>query len=68
MKIKVTMKTPEALDYALEDAFADNPLPEEREDMKREAREKLAKWFKYGEYLTIEFDTEAVTATVLATK
>lgn len=26
---------------------------------------KMLKWIKYGEYLTVEFDTEAMTATVL---
>lgn len=68
MKIKVTMKTSDALDCALKDALDSNPLPEERDDMEYEAREKLAKWFKYGEYLTVEFDTEAMAATVLPAK
>lgn len=68
MKIKVTMKTPDALDYALKDAFSDYPIPEDGEDMEYEAREKLAKWFRYGECLTVEFDTEAMTATVLPAK
>jgi hypothetical protein len=26
---------------------------------------KLGKWFQYNEYLAVEFDTEAMTATVL---
>lgn len=65
MKIKVTMKTPDALDYAIKDALDGNLLPEERENMEYEARERLAKWFRGGEYLAVEFDTEAMTATVL---
>lgn len=68
MKIKVTMKTPDALDYAIKDALNGNPLPEEREELEDEAREKLAHWFKWGECLAVEFDTEAMTATVLPAK
>lgn len=69
MRIKVTMKTPDALDYALKAALDGNPLPEEeREELECEAREKLDHWFAWGECLTVEFDTEAMTANVLAAK
>jgi len=56
MKIKVTFKTPDALDYAL-----DGVPEEEREAVE----EKCAKWFRYGECVTIEVDTDAGTAVVL---
>ena len=29
-------------------------------------REKMKRWFEYGEYLGVDFDTEAMTATVRA--
>lgn len=68
MKIKVTMKTPDALDYAIKDAVDGNPIPDERDELEYEAHEKMAYWFRSSEYLTVEFDTEAMTATVLPAK
>lgn len=55
MKICITFKNPDAVDYALED------IPrEEREEVK----EKLSKWITYNEYVTIEFDLDNNTAEV----
>lgn len=56
MKIKVTFKTPDALDYALEG------VPEEGRDF---AREQCARWIRFDECVTIEVDTNAGTAVVL---
>ena len=70
MKIKVTMKNPDALDYAIAiaiDGLGDLSLGE-REEKHDELYEQLSKWFKYGEYLTVEIDTEADTATVMKGK
>ena len=51
MKFSLTFKTPDVTDQ-LEDAEAER------------AREFLKKWLEYGEYVTIDFDTEAGTAEV----
>lgn len=56
MKIRVSFKTPDAVDYAIED------LPEEYRDS---IKDQLSKWIQYGEYVTIEFDLDKETATVL---
>lgn len=56
MKIQVNFKTPDALDYAMEDVKS----PE-----KEKIRSIAEQWIKYSEYCTIEIDTEANTATVL---
>lgn len=55
MKFTVTFKTPDATHYAMEN------IPEDQQD---EAEALLKKFVKYDEYVNIEFDTEAGTATV----
>lgn len=70
MKFIVTFKTPDAVRTTIE-----NVLPpaiqgdNEEEELYIYKVEKLveftAKWVKYGECITIEFDTEAGTATVV---
>lgn len=52
MKIKVTLKDPNGVDWALEEAVRDNP------EQEAEIRQAFSRAFKYGEYLTIELDTE----------
>lgn len=59
MKFKVTFKTPDAVDYAIEDLS---------EDEQAEAKETARKFVEYGEYVVVEFDTETQTATVLPTR
>lgn len=56
MKITLTFKTPDVLDYALGDIS-----PDKREEVK-EVCEKFIKW---GEVLKVEIDTGTETATVL---
>lgn len=73
MKIEITIKHPDAfgdaIDEAVRSSLADLPLDEEVRghvfDARRDAVwKKLAKWVTYQEYVTIEFDTDAGTATV----
>jgi len=56
MIFRISMKTPDAADRALEDMD---------EDEKYEASKLLEKFLKYGEYVTLEFDTETQTCKVL---
>lgn len=74
MKIKVTMKDPDVLDDAITEAVANGMGEAPRDEDEREAlaevrREKArklaAKWFEYGEYLTVEIDTDAGTCVVV---
>lgn len=74
MKFRVTMKDPDTLHDACREA-AEKSLGEaaldddEREVLIEKRQEKYAeiaaKWFEYGEYVTIEIDTNAKTATVV---
>ena len=78
MKILVTMKNPDSLDEAIQAAVkSDLDLIEGIDDDEREvltaSREKAAhmicgKWFRYGEYLTVEVDTDNDTITVVGNK
>lgn len=76
MKFQVLLKDPDGFcdgisEAAMEASLAIDGAFTERE---REAvwkvreetfREFVSKWVEYGEYITIEFDTEANTATVV---
>ena len=73
MKIYVYMKDPDTMQDAVLDAVKAEVkklgLPADEAEalveMKAEKeREKMAHWFEYGEYLGVDFDTEAMTATV----
>lgn len=67
------MKDPDVLWDAILDAVHNEPMPgldqEEKEAVaekrKSKVRELCNKWFEYGEYLTVEIDTEAGTCTVI---
>lgn len=74
MKFKVTMKDPDTLTDAIDEAVKAQiveigiidedeieALTEKRAD---KVRDLCGEWFEYGEYLTVEIDTEAKTATV----
>lgn len=59
MKIQMTFKSPDVVYNSLRDAGIDpNEPPIEVEDL-------LETFIKYDEYVTIEFDTEQGTATVV---
>lgn len=60
MKFNVTFKDPDALEYAIQDALNENP--DANEDTLRKA---AGPFFDYGEYVTIEIDTDRKTATVV---
>lgn len=55
MKISISFKTPDVLNYAMEDLG---------EEEKAEVEAVAKKWIKWGEYVTITLDTETGTATV----
>lgn len=75
MKFQVQMKDPDTLQDAIEDAVKsdlskiDQLSPEERDVLIDARRDKIgdicSKWFRYGEYLTVEIDTDAVTCVVV---
>lgn len=73
MKFRVTMKDPDTLDDSVNEACM-RELPEgldeeERHDLAESRSEKVRKlcrrWFSYGEYLTVEIDTDAQTCVVV---
>lgn len=77
MKITVTMKDPDVLHNAVLDAVeadvAALPLEsEERDAVAEMRREKVLSicesWFRYGEYLTVEIDTDERTCIVVPAK
>lgn len=59
MKIKVTFKTPDAIDDATEDLD---------DYQQSRAKQVMHKYIRYGEYINVEFDIEKGTATVLEAK
>lgn len=76
MIFQVTLKDPDALydaiDGAVDVELASLGLDEEEQQAIRDIRrEKISdvahKWFEYGEYLTVEIDTENKTCIVLRT-
>jgi hypothetical protein len=74
MKIRVTLKDPdgfyESIKRAAEESVCHLEIDEdEREALAERRREKageaLGRWVRYGEYVTLEFDTAAGTARVV---
>lgn len=75
MKLFISMKTPDCVDYAVKEAIkqerdefeseADKESFDEETDGGAGAREVCKKWFRYGECVTLEVDTDAKTCTVL---
>lgn len=73
MKFIVTMKDPDTLDDSISDAIDKTLLgvvdKDERGAVKAvrcaKVRAVADTWFRYGEYLSVEIDTDAGTATVL---
>jgi hypothetical protein len=58
MIVTVTFKTPDAVSDALGTA--------DLCDVERDQAEKaISKWVEYGEYISVRFDTDKGTATVL---
>lgn len=65
MKLRVTMKSPDALSDAIHDATRHLTDRDEREAQYEDAYEAASPWFKYGEYLTVEIDTETGSAHIV---
>jgi len=74
MKFQVTVKDPDVLHDAVEESVEADVktlnLPEDEAELLIESRmdkvmEAMGKWWKYSEYITLEFDTDAMTATVI---
>ena len=67
------MKDPDCVYDAVQDAMKDlkidgvseDEMVELREKREEQTRDLCDKWFEYGEYLTVEVDTEAKTCTVI---
>ncbi len=77
MKFRVMMKDPDTLSDAIRDAAEESVALlgldlDEREVVEERRIEKTRdlchRWFKYGECLTVEIDTEAQTCTVVETE
>jgi hypothetical protein len=74
MKINVMLKDPDgvydSIEQAVEASLPDGLSAREKaalaEARREETSEALRKWIEHGEYVSIEFDTEAMTATVVA--
>lgn len=73
MKFFVTMKDPDTLSDAIEDKLSESLEgfdEEEAHALKMirsdRAHEVASLWFEYGEYLTIEIDTDNKTARVVS--
>lgn len=77
MRFKVTMKDPDTLHDAIDDAIdADldtgdmdrDELEAVQEIRKKKLLDLCSTWFKYSEYLTVEIDTATKTIRVLEAK
>ena len=68
MKLTIGFKTPDAIEYALEEYRDYSGESDDgeglTEEQKEEAKEKLEKWIRYGESVSIEFDLDKMTAKV----
>lgn len=61
MKIQITMKDPDGVEDAISGSVVEYDEVRERDRV----RNQLKRWFRFGEYATIEVDLEAGTARVL---
>ena len=73
MKFTVIFKDPDALWEAIDDTvnelkvagLSDDELEAVKEKRKEEIREMCGKWFEFGEYLSVEIDTDKKSCTVV---
>lgn len=67
MKFTLSFKTPDVLENAITEACAD--LEEEAAlDLEGEMQDTVRSYVKYGECISVEFDTETSIAKVLRTR
>lgn len=68
MKLTIGFKTPDAVEYALDEyrdySDGSDDGRELDEEEKEAAKEKLRRWISYGESVTIEFDLDKMTAKI----
>ena len=68
MKLTIGFKTPDAIEYALDEyrdySDGSDDGRELDEEEKEAAKEKLGKWIRYGESVSIEFDLDKMTTKV----
>lgn len=68
MKLNIGFKTPDAIEYALDEyrdySDGSDDGRELTDEEKEDAKEKLEKWIRYGESVSIEFDLDKMTAKV----
>ena len=74
MKVLITMKNPDCIDDAVNQAaqvsagIVENISADERAELvesdREDIKEHIKKWVKYGEYITVEIDTVLQTARV----
>lgn len=67
MKFTVTFKTPDAVESGIEASLVyAEELSEEAKDSEMDKMKSLAnRYVEYGEYVTLEFDTDKNSVTVL---
>lgn len=77
MKFLLQMKDPDGVFESVREAVEEDVdklgLPEDERDLLRDEREdrtneQIKKWVRYGEYLTVEIDTDAGTCVVVPVK
>ena len=69
MKFTIYMKTPDAVEYAIENAM-DNEVADDEDqyEIRENLKELCSKWFSYGECVGIEIDTDTEIATVVKSR
>ena len=74
MKFKVYLKDPDgfydSVEEACKESLRSSNLPEDEQKLLLESRiekawKQIDRWVEYKEYVVLEFDTDAVTATVV---
>lgn len=65
MKFQVTMKASDALYEAIRQVATQTP---EDDELSEKLNKMCERWFKWGEYLTVEIDTKAMTCQVVELK
>ena len=73
MKIRITMKDPDGVydsiqrvvDMALPEGLPENACDGLKRLRRGLAEEAASKWIEYGEYITVEIDTDANTCVVV---
>lgn len=69
MKVKLTFKTPDVVEYAIEDYVDSSDDFIGSENAAQDARDEIEvacrKWVTDGEYITIEIDTETGACAVV---